>query len=77
MTYSTISITVIKLVSQGIEMYGLANWNEVAEHVGTKSRAQCVEHYNRVYTNSPCFPLPVCHIVLFAWSSSIGFNVKV
>lgn len=46
------------LLLEGIEMYGLANWNEVAEHVGTKSRAQCVEHYNRVYTNSPCFPLP-------------------
>ncbi|KAM0062191.1 putative transcription factor MYB/SANT family [Helianthus debilis subsp. tardiflorus] len=43
---------------QGIEMYGLANWNEVAEHVGTKSKSQCIEHYNTVYMNSPCFPLP-------------------
>ncbi|XP_042039791.1 transcriptional adapter ADA2-like isoform X1 [Salvia splendens] len=46
------------LLLEGIEMYGLANWSEVAEHVGTKSRSQCIEHYNRVYMNSPCFPLP-------------------
>ncbi|KAK9078144.1 hypothetical protein SSX86_002201 [Deinandra increscens subsp. villosa] len=43
---------------QGIEMYGLANWNEVAEHVGTKSKSHCIEHYNTIYMSSPCFPLP-------------------
>ncbi|KAF5778369.1 putative transcription factor MYB-HB-like family [Helianthus annuus] len=46
------------LLLEGIEMYGLANWNEVAEHVGTKSKSQCIEHYNTIYMNSPCFPLP-------------------
>lgn len=52
-----------KIVLQGIEMYGLGNWNEVAEHVGTKSKSQCVHHYNMIYMNSPCFPLPVCPFV--------------
>ncbi|XP_062160670.1 transcriptional adapter ADA2-like isoform X3 [Alnus glutinosa] len=42
----------------GIEMYGFGNWTEVAEHVGTKSKAQCIDHYNAVYISSPCFPLP-------------------
>ncbi|KAL8087978.1 hypothetical protein AgCh_037933 [Apium graveolens] len=46
------------LLLEGIEMYGLGNWNEVAEHVGTKSRSQCVDHYNTIYMNSLCFPLP-------------------
>lgn len=46
------------LLLEGIEMYGLANWNEVAEHVGTKSKSLCIEHYNSIYMNSPCFPLP-------------------
>lgn len=46
-------------------MYGLANWNEVAEHVGTKSKSHCIEHYNTIYMNSPCFPLPVCQISHF------------
>lgn len=45
-------------------MYGLANWNEVAEHVGTKSKSHCIEHYNTIYMNSPCFPLPVYQLFL-------------
>ncbi|KAJ7964702.1 Transcriptional adapter [Quillaja saponaria] len=46
------------LLLEGIEMYGFGNWTEVGEHVGTKSKSQCIEHYNSLYTNSPCFPLP-------------------
>lgn len=46
------------LLLEGIEMYGFGNWNEVAEYVGTKSKSQCIDHYNAVYMNSPCFPLP-------------------
>lgn len=44
---------------KGIEMYGLGNWAEVAEHVGTKTKEHCIEHYTTVYMNSPFFPLPV------------------
>jgi len=44
---------------QGIEMYGLGNWAEVAEHVETKSKELCIDHYYEVYMNSPVFPLPV------------------
>lgn len=39
-------------------MYGFGNWAEVAEHVGTKSKPQCIDHYNAIYMSSPCFPLP-------------------
>ncbi|CAN0927196.1 Transcriptional adapter ADA2a [Linum grandiflorum] len=39
-------------------MYGFGNWAEVAEHVGLKSKPECIEHYTAVYMNSPCFPLP-------------------
>ncbi|XP_031105327.1 transcriptional adapter ADA2-like [Ipomoea triloba] len=46
------------LLLEGIEMHGLGNWSDVAEHVGTKSKQQCVDHYNAIYMNSPCFPLP-------------------
>ncbi|KAF8414247.1 hypothetical protein HHK36_002247 [Tetracentron sinense] len=52
------------LLLEGIEMYGLGNWAEVAEHVGTKSKLQCVDHYTNTYMNSPCFPLPdMSHVV--------------
>ncbi|KAF7815204.1 transcriptional adapter ADA2a-like [Senna tora] len=46
------------LLLEGIGMYGFGNWTEVAECVGTKSKSQCIDHYNAVYMNSPCFPLP-------------------
>lgn len=52
------------LLLEGIEMYGLGNWAEIAEHVGTKSKSECIDHYNTVYMNSPCFPLPdLSHVV--------------
>ncbi|XP_038701483.1 transcriptional adapter ADA2b-like isoform X2 [Tripterygium wilfordii] len=52
------------LLLEGIEMYGLWNWAEVAEHVGTKSKEQCIDHYSTVYLNSPCFPLPdMTHVI--------------
>ncbi|KAL8150968.1 hypothetical protein V2J09_020776 [Rumex salicifolius] len=52
------------LLLEGIEMYGLGNWAEVAEHVGTKSKSECINHYNAIYMNSPCFPLPdMSHVV--------------
>ncbi|XP_021831703.1 transcriptional adapter ADA2 [Prunus avium] len=46
------------LLLEATEMYGLGNWAEVAEHVGTKSKEQCIEHYTNVYLNSQRFPVP-------------------
>ncbi|CAN1222987.1 Transcriptional adapter ADA2 [Linum perenne] len=46
------------LLLEGIGMYGFGNWAEVAEHVGLKSKQECIDHYTAVYMNSPCFPLP-------------------
>ncbi|KAL5076111.1 hypothetical protein RYX36_015095 [Vicia faba] len=46
------------LLLEAIDMYGFGNWNEVADNVGTKSKSQCIDHYNAEYLNSPCFPLP-------------------
>ncbi|KAL5097526.1 hypothetical protein RYX36_001853 [Vicia faba] len=52
------------LLLEGIEMYGMGNWAEVAEHVGTKNKEACIEHYKNVYLNSPYFPLPdMSHVV--------------
>ena len=56
---------------QGIEMYGLGNWAEVAEHVGTKNKEACIEHYRNVYLNSKTFPLPVWYTSYKAASSSL------
>ncbi|XP_044495168.1 transcriptional adapter ADA2b-like isoform X2 [Mangifera indica] len=52
------------LLLEGIEMYGFWNWIEVAEHVGTKTKEQCIEHYDSLYMNSLFFPVPdLSHIV--------------
>ncbi|KEH35180.1 putative transcription factor MYB/SANT family [Medicago truncatula] len=47
-----------RLLLEALDMYGFENWNGVAEHVGTKSKPECIDHYNGVYLNSPCAPLP-------------------
>ena len=47
------------LLLEAIEIYGLGNWTEVAEHVGgAKSKMQCHDHYFETYVNSPTTPLP-------------------
>ncbi len=35
------------LLLEGIEKYN-DNWNNIAEHVGTKSKAQCIYHFIRL-----------------------------
>lgn len=47
------------LYVQGIEMFGFGNWGDIADHVGTKSKTSCQEHYTTIYLNSPIWPLPV------------------
>ncbi|CAK9865514.1 unnamed protein product [Sphagnum jensenii] len=52
------------LLLEAVEMYGLGNWGEVAEHVGTKSKTLCFDHYMTTYMNSTCSPLPdMSHVI--------------
>lgn len=52
------------LLLEGVEMYGLGNWAEVADHVSTKTKSQCYDHYMMAYMNSPCYPLPdMSHVI--------------
>lgn len=46
------------LLLEGMEMYGMGNWTEIGDHVGTKSKEVCIIHYTNAYMNSPYFPLP-------------------
>jgi len=46
------------LLLEGIEMYGLGNWGDVADHVGTKTAPSCKEHYFGSYIEVLTFPLP-------------------
>eukprot|EP00697_Spironema_sp_BW2_P009576 gnl/Spiro4/2452_TR1176_c0_g1_i1.p1 gnl/Spiro4/2452_TR1176_c0_g1~~gnl/Spiro4/2452_TR1176_c0_g1_i1.p1 ORF type:complete len:342 (-),score=51.43 gnl/Spiro4/2452_TR1176_c0_g1_i1:10-1035(-) len=40
------------LLLEAIEMYGLCNWGDVAEHVGSKAKRACEEHYFTIYMGS-------------------------
>lgn len=40
------------LLLEGLELYG-DNWNEIAEHVATKSKAQCILHFIRLPIEDP------------------------
>jgi transcriptional adapter 2-alpha len=46
------------LLLEGIEMFGLGNWVDVAEHVGTKNKFECEYHYWSTYVDVETFPLP-------------------
>ncbi|KAM7525300.1 hypothetical protein LguiA_015202 [Lonicera macranthoides] len=52
------------LLLEAMEMYGMGNWTEIGDHVGTKSKEVCIAHYTTAYMNSPYFPLPdMTHVV--------------
>lgn len=40
-------------------MYGIGNWSDISDHVGTKTAPQCKEHYFKIYIDTPTAPLPV------------------
>eukprot|EP01100_Stratorugosa_tubuloviscum_P014384 TRINITY_DN7671_c2_g1_i1.p1 TRINITY_DN7671_c2_g1~~TRINITY_DN7671_c2_g1_i1.p1 ORF type:complete len:490 (+),score=181.15 TRINITY_DN7671_c2_g1_i1:47-1516(+) len=46
------------LLLEAVEMYGLGNWKDIADHVGTKCAKLCEDHYFDLYMDSPYFPLP-------------------
>ena len=46
------------LLLEGVEIFGLSNWTDVSEHVGTKTKSQCQQHYVEEYVKSPVAPLP-------------------
>ncbi|RKO92336.1 hypothetical protein BDK51DRAFT_20270 [Blyttiomyces helicus] len=48
------------LLVEGLEMFGIGNWEQIAEHIGTKNKLECAEHYDRVFVNSEDWPMPVC-----------------
>lgn len=41
------------LLLEALEMFGMGNWSDVADHVGSKTKSQCETHYDEVYTSTP------------------------
>jgi transcriptional adapter 2-alpha len=47
-------------------MFGMGNWEQISEHIGTKTRVEVADHYESVYVNSDSWPLPVGHSLAFS-----------
>lgn len=47
------------LLLEGLEVYGLGSWSDVADHVGGfRTKEEVRDHYIKTYIESPKFPLP-------------------
>ena len=46
------------LLVQGCETFGLGNWQDIADHIGNRSKDEVKNHYFDIYLNSKEYPLP-------------------
>ena len=46
------------LLIEGCEQFGIGNWKDIAEHIGSKDASACEQHYLKLYTNWTGAPLP-------------------
>lgn len=46
------------LLIQGCETFGLGNWQDIADHIGNRSKEEVCAHYNKIYLQSSEYPLP-------------------
>lgn len=46
------------LLIQGCETFGLGNWADIADHIGSRSKEEVAEHYYKIYLESKDYPLP-------------------
>lgn len=45
------------LLLEGLEINGYGNWEDVAEHITTKTKREVEEHYMKYYRTTPAWPL--------------------
>lgn len=46
------------LLIEGCEQFGVGNWKDIAEHIGSKEAQACQEHFMRIYVNWTGAPQP-------------------
>ncbi|GAO49368.1 transcriptional adaptor 2 [Saitoella complicata NRRL Y-17804] len=46
------------MLIEGCEQFGLGNWQDVADHIGSRTKEECADHYYKVYLASDTWPLP-------------------
>ncbi|CCH61353.1 hypothetical protein TBLA_0E02990 [Henningerozyma blattae CBS 6284] len=43
---------------KGAQTLGLGNWQDIADHTGSRTKAEIQAHYEKYYLNSPYYPIP-------------------
>lgn len=46
------------LLVEGAETLGLGSWQDIADHIGGRSKDEVNEHYRKVYLESETYPIP-------------------
>ncbi|KAG2735921.1 hypothetical protein G9P44_000011 [Scheffersomyces stipitis] len=46
------------LLIQGCDTFGLGNWQDIADHIGNRSKEEVAKHYFEVYLDEKHYPLP-------------------
>ncbi|OHT04526.1 Myb-like DNA-binding domain containing protein [Tritrichomonas foetus] len=52
------------LLLYGVKIFGLGNWNDIANFMKSKNAIDCESHYIGVYLHSPTAPLPIADRIL-------------
>ena len=59
------------LLLEGIDNNGLGNWAAVSKYVGSKTAAECKEHYFEIYTRSVLCSFCLCQDLLSVCGASV------
>lgn len=46
------------LLIEGMKVHGVGNWQDIADHIGGRSKEDVQAHYRRVYLESETYPVP-------------------
>lgn len=46
------------LLIEGMKTFGVGNWQDIADHIGGRSKEEVEEHYKKVYLESETYPVP-------------------
>lgn len=46
------------LLIEGMKSFGCGNWQDIADHIGGRTKEEVGEHYTRIYLESDTYPVP-------------------
>ena len=65
------------LLVEGLEIFGIGNWEQISEHIGTKNKLECENHYNAVVSRARIRQVGVTFERSMAWEGVKGMGGSV